>query len=123
MTNENKREYVDLVAEHRMTTAIRAQIQAFLKGFWEMVPRVRPPCLPHWSLIMTGPIKARFPSLLILQGCASNELLRSNWFLMGFVNTASCICCSFLSFISGLHAEQCCTSSDVACIAAPPGLI
>lgn len=46
VTNENKREYVDLVAEHRMTTAIRAQIQAFLKGFWEMVPRVRtrPPC-------------------------------------------------------------------------------
>lgn len=41
VTNENKREYVDLVAEHRMTTAIRAQIQAFLKGFWEMVPRVR----------------------------------------------------------------------------------
>lgn len=40
MTNENKREYVDLVAEHRMTTAIRAQIQAFLKGFWEMVPKV-----------------------------------------------------------------------------------
>ncbi|EIE20172.1 HECT-domain-containing protein [Coccomyxa subellipsoidea C-169] len=39
VTNENKREYVDLVAEHRMTTAIRAQIQAFLKGFWEMVPR------------------------------------------------------------------------------------
>jgi E3 ubiquitin-protein ligase HUWE1 len=43
VTNENKREYVDLVAEHRMTTAIRAQIQAFLKGFWEMVPKVRPP--------------------------------------------------------------------------------
>ena len=40
MTNENKREYVDLVAEHRMTTAIRAQTQSFLKGFWEMVPKV-----------------------------------------------------------------------------------
>ncbi len=40
VTNDNKREYVDLVAEHRMTTAIRAQIQAFLKGFWEMVPMV-----------------------------------------------------------------------------------
>ena len=40
VTNENKREYVDLVAEHRMTTAIRAQTQSFLKGFWEMVPKV-----------------------------------------------------------------------------------
>ena len=41
----NKREYVDLVAEHRMTTAIRAQIQAFLKGFWDMVPKVGRACL------------------------------------------------------------------------------
>ena len=40
VTNESKREYVDLVAEHRMTTAIRAQTQSFLKGFWEMVPKV-----------------------------------------------------------------------------------
>ncbi len=42
VTNENKREYVDLVAEHRMTTAIRAQTQSFLKGYWEMVPKVHP---------------------------------------------------------------------------------
>ena len=42
MTNENKREYVDLVAEHRMTTAIRAQTQSYLKGYWEMVPKVQP---------------------------------------------------------------------------------
>ena len=41
VTEANKREYVDLVAEHRMTTAIRQQIQAFLKGFWDMVPKVR----------------------------------------------------------------------------------
>lgn len=31
VTNDNKREYVNLVARHRMTTAIRAQIEAFLK--------------------------------------------------------------------------------------------
>lgn len=37
--NENKREYVDLVAQHRMTTAIRGQIDAFLKGFWQVVPQ------------------------------------------------------------------------------------
>ena len=43
VTNENKREYVDLVAEHRMTTAIRAQTQSYLKGYWEMVPKVPPP--------------------------------------------------------------------------------
>lgn len=65
VTNENKREYVDLVAEHRMTTAIRAQIQAFLKGFWEMVPRVRAPSC-HMSVLVTGPIRASYPCLLKL---------------------------------------------------------
>jgi len=39
VTNENKREYVDLIARHRMTTAIRSQIDAFLCGFWDVVPR------------------------------------------------------------------------------------
>lgn len=39
VTNDNKREYVDLVARHRMTTAIRAQIDSFLAGFWDVVPR------------------------------------------------------------------------------------
>lgn len=36
----NKREYVNLVARHRMTTAIKAQIGAFLEGFWELVSKV-----------------------------------------------------------------------------------
>ncbi|KAL2630710.1 hypothetical protein R1flu_015396 [Riccia fluitans] len=39
VTEENKHEYVDLVAEHRLTTAIRPQINAFLEGFNELVPR------------------------------------------------------------------------------------
>ena len=42
VTEATKREYVDLVARHRMTTAIKPQIQAFLGGFWELVPKVRP---------------------------------------------------------------------------------
>ena len=33
--------YVDLVAQHRMTTAIKEQITAFLAGFWELIPKVR----------------------------------------------------------------------------------
>ena len=40
VTEGNKREYVNLVARHRMTTAIKAQIGAFLEGFWELVPKV-----------------------------------------------------------------------------------
>lgn len=39
VTEDNKREYVRLMARHTMTTAIRDQINAFLQGFWEMVPR------------------------------------------------------------------------------------
>ena len=46
VTEENKKEYVNLVAQHRMTTAIRAQLQAFLSGFWDLVPKVSPPTPP-----------------------------------------------------------------------------
>lgn len=39
VTEENKDKYVDLVAEHTLTTAIRPQINAFLEGFNELIPR------------------------------------------------------------------------------------
>lgn len=39
VTEETKHEYVDLVAEHILTNAIRPQINSFLEGFNEMVPR------------------------------------------------------------------------------------
>ncbi|KAL0033594.1 hypothetical protein WJX79_006288 [Trebouxia sp. C0005] len=39
VTEENKREYVNLVARHRMTTAIKPQINSFLEGFWDLVPK------------------------------------------------------------------------------------
>ena len=39
VTEDNKHTYVDLVAEHRLTTAIRPQINAFLEGFSELIPR------------------------------------------------------------------------------------
>jgi len=38
VTDESKHEYVKLLAHHRMTTAIRRQIDAFLEGFHELVP-------------------------------------------------------------------------------------
>lgn len=34
----NKAEYIRLLAQHRMTTAIRSQIDVFLEGFHDMVP-------------------------------------------------------------------------------------
>ncbi|KAL0906611.1 hypothetical protein M5K25_025120 [Dendrobium thyrsiflorum] len=39
VTEENKHEYVDRVVEHRLTTAIRRQINAFLEGFNELISR------------------------------------------------------------------------------------
>ena len=38
VTDENKSEYVRLVAHHRMTSSIKAQLDAFLDGFYELVP-------------------------------------------------------------------------------------
>lgn len=37
VTEESKERYVDLVCQHRMTTAIQKQIKAYLEGFHEMV--------------------------------------------------------------------------------------
>jgi E3 ubiquitin-protein ligase HUWE1 len=39
VTNENKKEYVRLICEQRMATAIQTQIEYFLKGFFEIIPR------------------------------------------------------------------------------------
>ena len=39
VTNENKEEYVRLVTEQRLTNSIKQQIDAFLTGFLEVIPR------------------------------------------------------------------------------------
>jgi E3 ubiquitin-protein ligase HUWE1 len=38
VTDENKSQYIQLIAQNRTTTAIRAQIDQFLEGFHELVP-------------------------------------------------------------------------------------
>jgi E3 ubiquitin-protein ligase HUWE1 len=37
VNESNKKEYVDLICQHRMTTAIEKQIKAYLDGFHEMI--------------------------------------------------------------------------------------
>lgn len=39
VTEENKSRYVQLVCQHRMTTSIKSQIDAYLDGFYELVSR------------------------------------------------------------------------------------
>mmetsp|Transcript_105181 Transcript_105181/g.241055 ORF Transcript_105181/g.241055 Transcript_105181/m.241055 type:complete len:186 (-) Transcript_105181:185-742(-) len=38
VTEENKRQYVQLMCEHKMTHSVKAQIDAFLQGLHEIVP-------------------------------------------------------------------------------------
>lgn len=56
VTEANKREYINLKAQHYMTTAIRGQLDAFLGGFWDLIPKVR----LHWW--PDSRRKAMFPS-------------------------------------------------------------
>ena len=39
MTEENKKEYVKLVCQMKMTGSIRSQIKSFLDGFYDIVPK------------------------------------------------------------------------------------
>jgi len=39
VTQENKREYVQLSAEYRLVKSIREQIDALLGGFYEIIPK------------------------------------------------------------------------------------
>eukprot|EP01113_Clastostelium_recurvatum_P048440 TRINITY_DN881_c0_g1_i1.p1 TRINITY_DN881_c0_g1~~TRINITY_DN881_c0_g1_i1.p1 ORF type:complete len:3939 (-),score=1134.74 TRINITY_DN881_c0_g1_i1:193-12009(-) len=39
VTNANKNEYVQLITEMKMTTSIKDQIDAFLRGFHELIPK------------------------------------------------------------------------------------
>ncbi len=39
VTEDNKREYVKLVCQEKMTGSIRQQIDSFLEGFYEIIPK------------------------------------------------------------------------------------
>lgn len=38
MTEANKREYVQLACQRKMTESIKSQIKSFLEGFYEVIP-------------------------------------------------------------------------------------
>jgi E3 ubiquitin-protein ligase HUWE1 len=39
VTEENKKEYVKLVCQMKMTGAIRKQLGAFMEGFYDIIPK------------------------------------------------------------------------------------
>lgn len=49
VTDENKDEYIQLIAEYRLTTSIKQQLDSFLEGFYEVVPKehIVVVCLPY----------------------------------------------------------------------------
>lgn len=47
VTDQNKDEYIQLIAEYRLTVSIEQQLNAFLEGFYEIVPK------EHISIVRT----------------------------------------------------------------------
>lgn len=39
VTEDNKKEYVKLICQEKMTGSIRKQIESFLEGFYEIIPK------------------------------------------------------------------------------------
>lgn len=56
VTNDNKAEYVQLLVQHRLTESIKDQIEAFRKGFDEVVPQklVSIFSAPELQLLLNG---------------------------------------------------------------------
>ncbi|GAX74557.1 hypothetical protein CEUSTIGMA_g2006.t1, partial [Chlamydomonas eustigma] len=81
VTETNKREYVNLIARHRMTTSIKAQIGAFLEGFWQLVPRT------HITIFNDHELE------LLISGLPEVDIadLRANTEYTGFSSTAPVI--------------------------------
>lgn len=56
VTDANKHAYVKLVVKHRLTSRIRAQLESFLRGFYELVPPelARIFTVPELEMIISG---------------------------------------------------------------------
>ena len=76
VTDENKLEYVQLAADLRMTKAIRHQVFAFLKGFYEFVPHSLVSLFDEYELelIMCG-----IPDDLDLEDWKSNTAYQAGY--------------------------------------------
>ena len=60
VTDENKDEYIQLIAEYRLTTSIKPQLDAFLEGFYEVVPK------EHISIVSLSNMFLSLSNLLTL---------------------------------------------------------
>lgn len=65
VTQENKIEYVKLITEQKLTKSIQEQIDAFLKGFYEIVPKdlIKLFSDSELELLISGCVVAHFPGM------------------------------------------------------------
>lgn len=66
VTQENKREFVQLSAQWRLYTSIKDQIEALLSGFYEIIPK-------DMITIVSRPFKSHFSSVLKADMCSSTR--------------------------------------------------
>jgi E3 ubiquitin-protein ligase HUWE1 len=120
VTDDNKHEYVRLVAHHRMTAAIRQQIEAFLDGFYELVP---PELVSVFSPTELELLICGLPDVDVDELCANTEYHQYRatdamivWFwdvLRGFNREERAL---FLQFVTGTSKVRVCV-----CVCVPVG--
>merc|ERR1712078_21312 len=69
----NKADYVKRVCEHRMTTAIKPQIEAFLQWFWEVVDELNKEDMARLLQFCTGTSKVPLDGFKALQGISGPQ--------------------------------------------------
>ena len=119
VTDENKHEYVQLLARHKMTESIKPYITAFCDGLWA--------CIPLHSLKIFSPEQL---GLLIAgrQYISAKEMMSCTKY-EGFSGEEECIkwfweivkemgqksIAKLLAFITGMHISHCFLAPDHSC--------
>lgn len=92
VTEETKREYVKYVCQEKMTGSIRQQIDSFLEGFYEIIPRRLISIFDEQELEL---LVAGLPTIDI-------EDLKSNTEYHKYTENSLQVCEDFLSFSTSL---------------------
>lgn len=92
VTDENKREYVKLVCQMKMTGAIRQQLNAFLEGFYDIIPKKLVSIFTEQELE------------LLISGLPTIDIddLKANTEYHKYQATSLQVCCLLICFISSV---------------------
>ncbi|XP_076824638.1 E3 ubiquitin-protein ligase HACE1-like [Clavelina lepadiformis] len=106
VTQENKEDYVQLVTELRMTRAIEPQINAFLKGFEEIIPHslIQIFTESELDLLLSGSPEINiedWKSITNYSGCYSSDHDVIVWFWSCVANMNNADRCLLVRFVTG----------------------